>query len=68
MPPNEISAVENALDVEINENDRGLYELFLDYDAGRYSEAAMEHFAKTYDKILRAMKNLDTRTDEILRG
>ena len=68
MPPNEISAVENALDIEINENDRGLYNLFLDYDASRYSEAAMENFAKTYDKILRAMKNLETRTDEILGG
>ena len=68
MPPNEISAVENSLDVEIEENDKGLYELFLDYDAGRYSEAAMEHFAKTFDETLRRMKNLETRTDDILEN
>ena len=68
MPPNEISAVENALDVEIEENDLGFYEMFLDYDAGRYSEKSMAHFAKTYDEILQRMKNLDTRTDDILGG
>lgn len=68
MPPNEISAVENALDVEIEENDLGFYEMFLDYDAGRYSEKSMAHFAKTYDEILHRMKNLDTRTDDILGG
>jgi len=68
MPPNEISAVENALDVEIEENDLGFYEMFLDYDAGRYSEESMAHFAKTYDEILQRMKNFDTRTSDILGG
>ena len=66
LPPNEISAVENALDVEINENDKGFYELFLDYDASRYSEAAMENFSKTMDEILLQMKNLDIPISKIL--
>ena len=68
MPPNEISAVENALDVEIEENDLGFYEMFLDYDASRYSEESMAHFAKTYDEIIRRMKNLEARTDDVLGG
>ena len=66
LPPNEISAVENALDVEIEENDKGFYEIFLDYDASRYSEAAMKNFAETYDAILLAMQDLNARTSKIL--
>ena len=59
LPPNEISAVENALDVEVESADDGTYNVFLDYDASRYSEAAMKNFALTMNKILVAM------TDEI---
>ena len=66
LPPNEISAVENALDIEIRENDTGFYELFLDYDASRYSEKDMQHFAETLNKILIAMKNPQANISEIL--
>lgn len=67
LPPNEISAVENALDVEINDEDTGKYSLYLDYDASRYSESAMENFAVTLDETLGAMKNIFTPVSEILR-
>ena len=67
LPPNEISAVENALDVEIEESDKGFYNLFLDYDASRYSEGAIKNFAETFGKILLEMQDLTTRTSQILR-
>ena len=66
LPPNEISAVENALDIEINEMDEGLYELFLDYDASRYSEALMEKFAMTLEETLLAMRDTNKKVSEIL--
>ena len=66
LPPNEISAAENALDIEINETDKGFYDLFLDYDASRYSEAAIKNFAETMDEICLAMKNLDAKISEVL--
>lgn len=72
LPPNDISAVENALDVEINTEVTGSYSLYLDYDASRYSDAEMKNFAETLDEILRVMKvaalNKDTtiRTSEII--
>ena len=66
LPPNEISAAENALDIEINETDKGFYDLFLDYDASRYSEAAIKNFAMTMEKILHAMKNPDAKISEVL--
>ena len=67
LPPNEISAVENALDVEINIEDTGKYSLYLDYDASRYSEAEMKNFAETLDTVVKAMQNLSRRTSDILR-
>lgn len=66
LPPNEISAVENALDIEINETGEGLYELFLDYDASRYSEALMKKFSTTLEEILLAMRDTDTKVSAIL--
>ncbi|MBO4780358.1 MAG: hypothetical protein J5497_06960, partial [Selenomonadaceae bacterium] len=66
LPPNEISAAENALDVEVEEIDTGLYNLHLDYDASRYSETAMKNFSATFDEILIAMQNTSTHVSEIL--
>ena len=66
LPPNEISAVENALDIEINETDKGLYELFLDYDASRYSEALMKKFSMTLEETLLAMRDTKRLVSEIL--
>ena len=67
LPPNEISAVENALDVEINTEDTGKYLLYLDYDASRYSADEMKKFATTLDEILLLMQNPETHTSEILK-
>ena len=66
LPPNDISAVENALDVEINSEDTGEYSLQLDYDASLYSEEEILNFAKTLDEIVRVMQNINTQTSEIL--
>lgn len=66
LPPNEISAVENALDIEVNDKTDGFYSLFLDYDASRYSEAKMLEFAKTMDDVLLAMRDPNRRFSEIL--
>lgn len=66
LPPNEISAAENSLDIEIEDTDNGFYDLFLDYDASRYSEASMKNFAETMDEILLAMKDTTRHVSEIL--
>ena len=66
LPPNEISAVENAMDVEINLDDTGEYLLYIDYDASRYSEVEMNNFAKTLDEVFLVMQNLNARTSKIL--
>lgn len=66
LPPNDISAVENALDVEINNENTGKYSLYLDYDASRYSEVEMKNFAETMDNILKLMQDTSTHTDSIL--
>ena len=66
LPPNEISAVENALDVEINTDDSGKYLLFLDYDASLYTEDEMLNFAKTFDGILLAMQDVNILVSKIL--
>lgn len=66
LPPNEISAVENALDIEVEDTGEGRYDLFLDYDASRYSESAMRHFATTMDEILLDMRDADKKVSTIL--
>lgn len=66
LPPNEISAVENALDIEVDSEITGQYSLFLDYDASRYSEAEMLEFAQTMDKILLEMCDPKKMVSEIL--
>ncbi len=67
LPPNEISAVENALDVEVESQPTGTYNLFLDYDAGRYSETEMKNFALTMEKVLQDMRDTDKLVSEILK-
>ena len=57
LPPNEISAAENALDIEIEAEPTGKYNLFLDYDSSRYSEEQMRDFALTMEKILIKMRD-----------
>lgn len=52
VPKNEWFAAENTLDVEVHLDTDGIYYLYLDYDASRYSDAAMQNFAKTFDEIV----------------
>lgn len=66
LPPNDISAVENATDVEIRGGEDGKYYAFVDYDASLYSEADMDGFALTMNKILLDMRDTSKNVSEIL--
>ena len=66
LPPNEISAVENALKIEVKAKDTGTFDVTLDYDAGRYSETEIKNFAMTMNEILIAMRDLNKKFSEIL--
>ncbi|MBQ6006355.1 MAG: hypothetical protein IJL14_08920 [Selenomonadaceae bacterium] len=66
LPPNEISAAENALDIEVEANPTGMYTVNLDYDASRYSENEMLNFAKMMNEILIAMRDTDKKFSDIL--
>ena len=68
LPPNEISAVENALDIEVEAQPTGMYVVSLDYDASRYSEAAIQNFAATMNKILIDMRDVDKKFSDILKA
>lgn len=67
LPPNEISAVENALDIEIRAGYDGTYDALLDYDASRYSEGAMSNFIAIMNRILLEMTDETKMISEILR-
>ena len=66
LPPNEISAVENALDIEVEAQPTGMYVVSLDYDASRYSENAMKKFAETMNDMLIAMRDTNKKFSELL--
>ena len=66
LPPNDISAVENALDIEVHSDETGMYTVSLDYDASRYSEEEMINFAQTMNEILIAMRDLNKKFSDIL--
>ncbi|MBR4151537.1 MAG: hypothetical protein IKT98_01085 [Selenomonadaceae bacterium] len=66
LPPNEFSAAENSLDVNVEETDKGFYNLLLYYDASRYSEELMEKFSITLEETLLLMRNMDRKVSEIL--
>ena len=66
LPPNEISAAENSLDIEIYATEMGTYDLALHYDASRYDEDDMKNFAETLNKIIIDMQNGDRKISEIL--
>lgn len=66
LPPNEISAAENALDIEVESQPDGTYNLFLDYDASRYTEDDMQDFALTMEKVLLNMRDTSKNVSEIL--
>ena len=60
MPPNEISAAENSLDIQVKALEDGTYNLILDYDAGRFSAQLMKNFAAMFDKNISELKNLNS--------
>ena len=66
LPPNEISAAENALDIEVCATETGKYKLNLNFDASRYSEIDMHNFAATMNKILLDMRDMNKKFSEIL--
>ena len=65
MPPNEISAAENSLDIQIFAKEDGMYELWLEYDAGRFSENLMKDFVTKLDNVILGMQNAKTLLSEI---
>lgn len=67
LPPNEISAVENALDIEVESLDTGKYNLSLNYDASRYTQDEMRDFALTLERIVLEMRDKNKMVSEILK-
>lgn len=66
LPPNQWSAAENSIDIEINLTEDGfLIELY--HDASRYSEDAMQKFADTFDEIVLKLQDEKILISEILR-
>ena len=66
MPPNDMSAAENSLDIEVRATETGIYDLILDYDAGRYSDRLIKNFAATFDKITLNMQSKNILISKIL--
>lgn len=65
LPPNDISAAENTLDIEINLYE-GKYFVFLDFDAGRYSQNSMKNFAAILDDVIFQLQDESALLSEIL--
>lgn len=64
--PNNWSAAENTLDIEINSAENGTYYVKLDYDASKYSEQVMKNFAKIMDEIILKLQDEKILISEIL--
>lgn len=67
IPPNEWSASENELDVEVNLSDEGNYYVEYNYDASLYSEDAIKKFAATLDEIVLQLQDEQKLISEILK-
>ena len=65
MPPNEISAAQNSLDIKVFSKEDGMYEIWFDYDAGRFSRNSMKHFVANLDKVLLLMQNEKSMVSQI---
>lgn len=68
LPPDDVSAAENSLDIMVNLMPEGNYLLFLDYDASRYSEAAIERFAATFDEMVMALQDKGRMISTVFEG
>ena len=67
MPPNEISAAQNSIDIKIFAGDDGMYKWRLTYDAGRFSAESMKNFVAALEEILRVIQNKDVLISQILK-
>ena len=67
LPPNEWSATENTLDVEVNLTDEGTYYIEYSYDAGSYSEKAIKNFAALIDEIILKLQDEKLLIADIFR-
>ena len=65
MPPNEISAAENSLDINVVLNEHGMYELKLEYDASRFSEGLMKKFFAELENVVLKMQDEKTLISRI---
>lgn len=65
MPPNELSATPNSLDLRVFSKEDGLYEFWLIYDAGRFGRNSMKNFVAIIEKVLTAMQNPNNTTSKI---
>ena len=66
LPPNEWSASENGLDVEVNLSDEGTYYIEYSYDASIYSENAIKNFAAAIDEIILKLQDENILISDIL--
>ena len=66
LPPNEWSASENVLDVEVNLSNEGNYYIEYEYDASIYSEDAIKNFAAALDKIVLQLQDENILVSKIL--
>ena len=57
MPPNDISAAENSLNINVSLREDGMYELQLDYDASRFSEGLMKKFYAALESVVLKMQD-----------
>lgn len=57
MPPNEISAAENSINIYVSLKEDGMYELALDYDASRFSEGLMKKFYAELEDVVLKMQD-----------
>lgn len=65
MPPNEISAAQNSLNVNVYLKEDGMYQLHLEYDAGRFSENSMRNFINELENVVLKMQNVKTLVSQI---
>lgn len=66
LPPNKWAATDNILDIEVNMTEDDEYYIFIDYDAGRYSENALEKFVATFNEIVAKLQAENILVSEIL--
>lgn len=67
LPETETSAAQNSLDIEISNNESGLYDFFVSYDAGRFSAEGIKKFAAAFDEVVREMQGEKISVSKILR-